>query len=81
MKVGFIGGTGSEGIGLASRFAMRNIEVEIGSRNVKKSLDAVKEISDNISSAKKIFSGLNSEVARNSDVVLYASLMVLKKRY
>ena len=69
MKIGFIGGTGSEGIGLASRFAMKNIAVKIGSRNVEKSLDVAKEISDSISSSKKIFSGLNSEVARDSDVV------------
>ena len=37
MKIGFIGGTGSEGIGLASRFAIRNMEVGIGSRNIEKS--------------------------------------------
>lgn len=69
MKIGFIGGTGSEGIGLSSRFAMRDIEVGIGSRNVKKSLDAAKEVSDNISSSKKIFSGLNSKVAQDFDVI------------
>lgn len=69
MKIGFIGGTGSEGIGLASRFAIRNMEVGIGSRNIEKSFNAVKEISENISSSGKIFSGLNSEVASEADIV------------
>ena len=69
MKIGFIGGTGSEGIGLASRFAIRNMEVGIGSRNIEKSFNAAKEISENISSSGKIFSGLNSEVASESDIV------------
>ena len=69
MKIGFIGGTGFEGIGLASRFAIRNMEVGIGSRNIEKSFNVVKEISENISSSGKIFSGLNSEVASESDIV------------
>ncbi|MBK15403.1 MAG: NADPH-dependent F420 reductase [Chloroflexi bacterium] len=69
MKIGFIGGTGSEGIGLVSRFAIRNMEVGIGSRNIEKSFNAAKEISENISSSGKIFSGLNSEVASESDIV------------
>ena len=69
MKIGFIGGTGAEGIGLASRFAIRNMEVGIGSRNIEKSFNAAKEISENISSSGKIFSGLNSEVASESDIV------------
>ena len=69
MKIGFIGGTGSEGIGLASRFLIRNMEVAIGSRNIEKSFNAAKEISENISSPGKIFSGLNTEVASESDIV------------
>ena len=83
MKIGFIGGTGSEGIGLASRFAMRNMEVGIGSRNIEKSFSVAREISENISSSTKIFSGLNSEVAHESDVVFvcvpyYAQKNILK---
>ena len=69
MKIGFIGGTGFEGIGLASRFAIRNMEVGIGSRNIEKSLNAAKEFSKTISRWGKIFSGLNSEVASESDIV------------
>ncbi|MQG19115.1 MAG: NADPH-dependent F420 reductase [SAR202 cluster bacterium] len=69
MRIGFIGGTGSEGIGLAGRFAIKNIEVGIGSRDIKNSIDAVNKIAKNISSSKNLFPGLNMEVVRDSDIV------------
>jgi len=41
MKIAIVGGTGDQGLGLALRFAKAGEEVIIGSRDVKKALNAV----------------------------------------
>ena len=41
MKIGVVGGTGDQGLGLALRFAKAGEEIIIGSRDVKKALNAV----------------------------------------
>ena len=69
--IGFIGGTGPEGRGLALRFALAGEEVLIGSRDADRATaaaDSVREISPSIS----IGGGMNAEVASNSDTVVIA---------
>ena len=69
--IGFIGGTGPEGRGLALRFALSGEEVLIGSRDAARARDAadsVREIAPDIS----IDGGLNSDVAAQSDIVVIA---------
>ena len=69
--IGFIGGTGPEGRGLALRFALAGEEVLIGSRDVTRAQDAadsVREIAPSIS----IGGGLNADVATKSDTVVVA---------
>lgn len=47
MRIGFIGGTGEEGMGLALRFALAGHECVIGSRAIEKAEAAVAEIKEN----------------------------------
>ena len=69
--IGFIGGTGPEGRGLALRFALSGEKVLIGSRDAARARDAadsVREIAPDIS----IDGGLNADVAARSDIVVIA---------
>ena len=69
--IGFIGGTGPEGRGLALRFALAGEEVMIGSRDAeraKAAANGVREIAPSIS----IDGGLNADVAAQSDIVVIA---------
>lgn len=69
--IGFIGGTGPEGRGLALRFALSGEEVLIGSRDAARAqaaADSVREIAPDIS----IDGGLNADVAARSDMVVIA---------
>ena len=69
--IGFIGGTGPEGRGLALRFALTGEEILIGSRDAARAqaaADSVREIAPSIS----IGGGLNADVAERSDTVIIA---------
>ncbi|HET6616157.1 MAG TPA: NAD(P)-binding domain-containing protein, partial [Dehalococcoidia bacterium] len=44
MKIGFIGGTGEEGMGLAYRFGLAGHTCIIGSRAIEKAQGAVDEL-------------------------------------
>lgn len=69
--IGFIGGTGPEGRGLALRFALAGEDVLIGSRDAdraQQAADSVREIAPTIS----IGGGLNAEVAKRSDTIVVA---------
>ncbi|MCY4654466.1 MAG: NAD(P)-binding domain-containing protein, partial [Dehalococcoidia bacterium] len=44
--IGFIGGTGPEGKGLALRFAMAGERVAIGSRDAQRAQDAADEVGE-----------------------------------
>ena len=46
--VGFIGGTGPEGLGLGLRFSLNGIKVVIGSRSIEKAELAVSKIQSKI---------------------------------
>jgi len=69
--VGFIGGTGPEGLGLGLRFALNGIKVVIGSRSIEKAELAVSKIQSKIPDGY-ISVGLNKEVAEKCDPVFIA---------
>ena len=69
--LGFIGGTGPEGRGLALRLAMAGESVLIGSRDVNRAAQAVESISSQVPTGL-IRGALNIEVAREADIVLVA---------
>ncbi len=68
MVLGFIGGTGPEGLGLAARFASAGEEVLIGSRTVEKAAEAVKKLKEKLPNAK-VKGVENLEAVEKSDVV------------
>ena len=69
--IGFIGGTGPEGKGLALRFAMAGERVAIGSRDAQRAQDAAHEVRE-LQVGLSVSGGLNEQVADESDIVFIA---------
>lgn len=69
--IGFIGGTGPEGKGLALRFAMAGEWVAIGSRDAQRAQDAADEVRE-LQVGLSVSGGLNDQVADESDIVFIA---------
>lgn len=69
--IGFLGGTGPEGRGLALRFAMAGESVMIGSRDAGRASDAAASVTA-IRPGLPVTGGLNEQVASESDVVFVA---------
>lgn len=69
--IGFIGGTGPEGKGLALRFAMAGEAVAIGSRDAQRAQDAADEVGE-LQDGLSVSGGLNEQVADESDIVFIA---------
>ena len=66
--LGFLGGTGPEGRGLALRLGLAGEPVIIGSRDAARAEEAAKELKA-LGSLPEVYSGPNEEVARSADVV------------
>lgn len=69
--IGFIGGTGPEGRGLALRFALAGESVLIGSRSADRAREAADSVRE-IAPAASVEGVVNSEVAARSDIVVVA---------
>ena len=69
--IGFIGGTGPEGKGLALRFAMAGERVAIGSRDAQRAQDAAHEVRE-LQVGLSVSGGLNEQVADESAIVFIA---------
>lgn len=65
--LGFVGGTGPQGSGLAARFAVAGHPVLVGSRDEAKGREAAAELSE--LAGMPIAGGRNEDVARTADVV------------
>lgn len=72
MKIGIIGGTGDQGLGLALRFAKGGEQVIIGSRDVKKAENAVNLIENMLKSddCPNVQGMTNEETATEADIVI-----------
>jgi NADPH-dependent F420 reductase len=68
MKIGIIGGTGDEGLGLAMRFAKAGDEVFIGSRAQERAEEAARKVKDALPEAK-VQGLLNAEAVEQAEVV------------
>jgi len=66
--LGFIGGTGPEGRGLALRFALAGEQVLIGSRDLGRAQEAAEAILQ-LAPAASVRGALNSDAARDADIV------------
>ena len=69
--IGFIGGTGPEGMGLALRFAMAGEQVLIGSRDPQRARDAADSVTA-LADGIQVSGALNEDVCSESDVVFIA---------
>ncbi len=68
-RIGFIGGTGPEGKGLAYRFALAGHEVIIGSRTEERGVEAAAEVADRAASAT-VTGGENAHAASEAEIVV-----------
>lgn len=66
--IGFIGGTGPEGKGLAARFASAGMNVIIGSRSTERGQEAANDVLS--VSGGSVRGATNEETARESDVLV-----------
>ncbi len=69
MRIGFIGGTGPEGKGLAYRFALAGDEIVVGSRSRERADEAAKEIAGRAPNAT-VRGGENLDAARDAEIVI-----------
>lgn len=69
MRIGFIGGTGEEGMGLAYRFAKAGHDCIIGSRAIEKADAAVAELKEK-DGALPITGATNDDAVAQADIVI-----------
>jgi NADPH-dependent F420 reductase len=69
MRIGFIGGTGEEGMGLAHRFAKAGHDCIIGSRAIEKAQGAVAELHEK-DAALPLTAATNEDAAASSEIVI-----------
>ena len=69
--IGFVGGTGPEGRGLALRFALAGEKVFIGSRNKSRGIKIAEEIEKH--SPGFVIGGSNEEASAKSDIIVIAT--------
>ena len=67
-KIGFIGGTGPEGKGLAARFAAAGLDVVIGSRSVERGQEAADEVGALVE--RMVSGATNEDAARGADLIV-----------
>ena len=71
--IGFIGGTGPEGLGLAMRLALADDRVLIGSRRPERAEAAAQQVRDALAAVGRTADaggGVNREVVREADVII-----------
>ena len=70
--LGFLGGTGDQGRGLARRLAMAGHAVVIGSRSVERAEAAATELRDSVPGAADIRGAANADAAAAAEIVVVA---------
>ena len=66
--LGFLGGTGPEGRGIALRLGLAGEAVMIGSRDAARAEEAVRELKS-LHNLSEVYGGLNEDAARMADIV------------
>lgn len=72
MIIGVIGGTGSQGLGIAKRLAIADCDVIVGSRKEEKAVKVVEEANKEISqfTSTKLTGKANEDAAKDADVLI-----------
>ncbi|MDO9443838.1 MAG: NADPH-dependent F420 reductase [Dehalococcoidia bacterium] len=72
--IALVGGTGPEGRGLATRFALAGHRVAIGSREAARGVDAARELAERLSghgvAAERVTGGDNAQAVADADIVV-----------
>lgn len=80
MKVGVIGGTGGQGLGIALRFTQAGEEVTIGSRTAEKAQNAAENIKELLNDPNANVKGdENPKVAESSDILILTVPLTAQK--
>ena len=79
MKIGVIGGTGGQGLGIAVRFAQAGEDVIIGSRTVDKAEAAVAKVKELLPGATNVRAMANPDAAKEADVLVLTVPLAAQK--
>ncbi|NLX49043.1 MAG: NAD(P)-binding domain-containing protein, partial [Methanospirillum sp.] len=79
MKIGVIGGTGGQGLGIAVRFAQTGEDVIIGSRTVDKAEAAVAKVKELLPGATNVRAMANPDAAKEADVLVLTVPLAAQK--
>lgn len=69
-KIAIVGGTGSEGYGLALRWARAGLQIVIGSRDEQRALAAAEKLQKEVAGAAQISGAENQQAVSDADVVV-----------
>jgi NADPH-dependent F420 reductase len=72
ITLGFLGGTGDQGRGLARRFALAGHPVVIGSRSAERAATIAAELAETLPVEAQVRGAANLDTARDADVVVVA---------
>jgi 8-hydroxy-5-deazaflavin:NADPH oxidoreductase len=72
ITLGFLGGTGDQGRGLARRFALAGHPVVIGSRSADRAESAAQELRETLPGPAQVSGAANADAAAAADVVVVA---------
>lgn len=70
MKIGMIGGTGGQGLGIALRFVQAGEDVIIGSRTLDKAEAAVVKVRELLGDVENVRGATNPDAAKEADVLV-----------
>ena len=79
MKVAIIGGTGGQGLGIATRFVQAGEDVIIGSRTIDKAEAAVAKVKELLPGAKNVQAMANPDAAKEADVLILTVPLAAQK--
>jgi len=70
--IGFLGGTGDQGRGLARRFALAGHKVVIGSRSAERAEGVAAELRSSLPDSADVSGAVNADVAATAEIVVVA---------
>ena len=79
LKVAVIGGTGGQGLGIATRFAQAGEEIIIGSRTLEKAQAGVDRVKELLGDVKNVRAATNADAAEEADVLILTVPLAAQK--
>ena len=79
MKIAVIGGTGGQGLGIATRFAVAGEEIIIGSRTLEKAQAGVDKVKELLGDVKNVRAATNADAAKEADVLILTVPLAAQK--